>query len=59
MTSAVIGVGHKQASNGESDVMTIEFPDQCRIVITSVTLDKAAGSKRDFVTVDEIIGSSE
>jgi hypothetical protein len=59
VTSAVIGVRHEQASNGESDVMTIEFPDQRRIVINLMTLDKAAGSKRDFVTVDEVIGSTE
>jgi hypothetical protein len=60
MTTAVIAVRHEQAMNAESDILTLEFPDGRRIQIHIVTLDKAvAGSKRDFVTFEEILGSTE
>lgn len=59
-TTAVVGVQHQQANNAESDVLTLEFPNGRRIVISIVTLDKApAGSKRDFISMDEVLGSSE
>lgn len=57
-TMAVIGVRHEQASNGESDVLTLELPDERRIVIRILTLDKAEGPKRDFVTIEEVLGAT-
>jgi len=58
LTTAVVGVRHEQASNGESDLLTLEFPDGRRIEIRILTLDKAVGLKRDFVSIDEVLGST-
>lgn len=58
-TPAVIGVAHEQATNGESDIVTLEFPDSRTIQIRIVTLDKSVAAKRDFVTIEEILGSTD
>ena len=58
-TTAVIEIRHEQMSNAESDILTLAFPDGRRIEIRIGTLDKAADSKRDFVTMDEVLGSTE
>ena len=42
-TMAVVGVKHEQASNAESDVLTLSLPDGHSIVIRIVTLDKNPG----------------
>ncbi len=58
-TPAVIGVQHDQATNGESDSVTIQLTDSRRIQIRIVTLDKSVSAKRDFVTIEEILGSTD
>jgi hypothetical protein len=59
-TGVVVGVHHEQASNAESDLMTFDFPDGRRITIGVVTLDRAGkGSKRDFVSFDESVGTAD
>lgn len=59
VTSAIVGVKHEQASNAETDVITLSLSNGHSIVIRIGTLDKEANSKRDFVTIDEVIGSAE
>jgi hypothetical protein len=53
-TTAIVTVRHEQASNGESDIVTLSFPSGRRLVIRIVTLDSSANSKRDSVSLEEI-----
>ncbi len=53
-TAAIVTIRHEQASNGESDIITLLFPNGRRICIRIVTLDSNTNSKRDYVTLEEI-----
>jgi hypothetical protein len=55
-TTALVTVRHEQASNGESDILTLSFPSGRRLNIRIVTLDSSLNSKRDFVSLEEIYG---
>jgi hypothetical protein len=59
--TARISVQHEKISNAESDVISITFPDGRGIELHVGTLDKPneLTNKRDFVTADETLGSSQ
>jgi len=59
--TARISVRHEKATNAESDVISITFPDGRGIELHIGTLDKPneLTNKRDFVTADETLGSSQ
>jgi hypothetical protein len=56
-TTALVSVRHEQASNAETDIMVLSFPDGRGIEIDVGTLDKPNENtnKRDFVSIDEIL----
>lgn len=56
-TNAFVTVTHEQASNGESDIVTLLFPDGRTLIIRIVTLDAGVNSKRDSVSFEEVLGS--
>jgi hypothetical protein len=58
--TAKISVQHEKATNAESDVISITFPDGRGIELHVGTLDKPnqLTNKRDFVTADEILESA-
>jgi hypothetical protein len=53
-TTAIMTITHEQASNGESDIVTLSFPSGRKLVIRIITLDSSTNSKRDSVTLEEI-----
>jgi len=55
-TTAFVSVRHEQASNAETDIVVLSFPDGREIEIDIGTLDKPNENtnKRDFVSVDEV-----
>lgn len=57
-TTATVSVRHEHASNGNSDVVLISFPDGRGVAMTLVTLDRPfeGTTKRDSVTLDETLG---
>lgn len=59
--TARISVQHERATNAESDVISITFPDGRGIELHIGTLDKPneLTNKRDFVTADETLVSSQ
>jgi len=58
-TTAVVSVRHEQASNAETDIVVLSFPDGRGIELHIGTLDKPNANmnmdKRDFVSVDEVL----
>src|SRR5690348_13557033 len=60
-STARISIQHERASNAESDVILITFPDGRGIELHVGILDKPnqLTNKRDFVTADEILGSAQ
>jgi hypothetical protein len=59
--TATISVQHEKMSNAESDIILINFPDGRGIELHIGTLDKPDRftNKRDFITADETLGSSQ
>jgi len=53
-TTAIVTIRHEQASNGESDIVTLSFPSGRKLIIRIITLDSSTNSKRDSVTLEEV-----
>jgi hypothetical protein len=53
-TTAIVTIRHEQASNGESDIVTLSFPSGRKLNIRIITLDSSTSSKRDSITLEEI-----
>ena len=58
-TTALVKVRHEQAPNAESDLVTLVFPSGKSLEIRIVTLDKDANARRDSVSFEEVLRSTE
>ena len=52
-TTAIVTIRHEQASNGESDIVTLSFLSGRKLTIRILTLDSSTNSQRDSVTLEE------